>query len=81
MNAPAFVMDEGWLEYHPNPSRPEYRVPPGAVDAHCHVFGPGDQFPFAPERSLLLQNPIGQVPHGGGKRLEADGPGEERKDD
>src|SRR6202012_2068564 len=24
--------------------------PPGAVDAHCHVFGPGNRFPFAPER-------------------------------
>jgi 2-pyrone-4,6-dicarboxylate lactonase len=21
-----------------------------AVDAHCHVFGPGDEFPYAPER-------------------------------
>ena len=24
--------------------------PPGAVDAHCHVFGPEARFPFAPER-------------------------------
>jgi len=45
-----FQMDDGWLEFHPHPSRPEFEVPPGAVDAHCHVFGPGDVFPFAPER-------------------------------
>lgn len=30
-------------------------------------------FPSDPQRSLLLQKPIAQVPHGGGKRLEADG--------
>ena len=25
-------------------------MPEGAVDAHCHVFGPGAEFPYAPER-------------------------------
>jgi 2-pyrone-4,6-dicarboxylate lactonase len=43
-------MDPDWLVFHPNPSRPRFRVPPGAVDAHCHVFGPAAQFPYAPER-------------------------------
>lgn len=43
-------MDEGWLEFHPAPSKPVFEVPAGAVDTHCHVFGPGDVFPYAPER-------------------------------
>jgi 2-pyrone-4,6-dicarboxylate lactonase len=43
-------MDQDWLPFHPNPSKPAFSVPPGAVDAHCHVFGPAAQFPFAPER-------------------------------
>jgi 2-pyrone-4,6-dicarboxylate lactonase len=43
-------MDADWLVYHPQPSKPRYRPPRGAVDAHCHVFGPGDVFPYAPER-------------------------------
>lgn len=43
-------MDPDWLVFHPNPSRPRFQVPAGAVDAHCHVFGPAAQFPFAPER-------------------------------
>src|ERR1700712_3303589 len=47
---PAFTMDADWLPFDPNPSVPAFRVPAGAVDAHCHVFGPGDEFPFAPER-------------------------------
>jgi 2-pyrone-4,6-dicarboxylate lactonase len=46
----AFSMDPGWLEFHPAPARPMFTVPGGAVDAHCHVFGPGDVFPYAPER-------------------------------
>lgn len=43
-------MDADWLPFHPNPSKPEYAPPPGAVDSHCHVFGPEARFPFAPER-------------------------------
>ena len=43
-------MSPGWLPFHPDPSTPRFRVPPGAVDAHCHVFGPGARFPYAPER-------------------------------
>ncbi len=28
-----------------------FTPPPGACDAHCHIFGPADRFPFAPERT------------------------------
>ena len=44
------TMSEGYLPFHPNPKRPDYKAPDGAVDAHCHVFGPADKFPYAPER-------------------------------
>jgi predicted TIM-barrel fold metal-dependent hydrolase len=30
--------------------KPAFRLPPNATDAHCHVFGPGDRFPYAPNR-------------------------------
>ncbi len=46
----AFTMDADWLHWHRNPSKPKFQPPTGAVDAHCHVFGPGEQFPFATER-------------------------------
>src|SRR5678815_5716457 len=45
-----FTVTPGWLTYHPSPTKPTFTVPPGSVDAHCHVFGPGDVFPYAPER-------------------------------
>jgi 2-pyrone-4,6-dicarboxylate lactonase len=45
-----FSKDADWLDFDPHPSKPTYQPPPGAVDAHCHVFGPGDVFPYAPER-------------------------------
>lgn len=30
-----------------NPVKPTYVPPPNACDAHCHIFGPEAQFPFA----------------------------------
>src|SRR5215472_3162101 len=45
-----FEPDADWLVYRPHPRKPAYVLPSGAVDAHCHVFGPGDVFPYAPER-------------------------------
>lgn len=44
------VIDPNEHQFHPHPSRPKFVPPPGAVDAHCHVFGPGDVFPYAPSR-------------------------------
>lgn len=43
-------MDKDYLPFHPQPSKPTFSVPAGAVDAHCHVFGPGEQFPYSPKR-------------------------------
>ncbi|HJS92407.1 MAG TPA: amidohydrolase family protein [Steroidobacteraceae bacterium] len=45
-----FTKTPGWLDWRPDPSKPRFALPPGAVDAHCHVFGPGAEFPYAPER-------------------------------
>ena len=45
-----FEVTPGWLPFYPTPSKPKLQLPKGAVDAHCHVFGPGDIFPYAPER-------------------------------
>jgi 2-pyrone-4,6-dicarboxylate lactonase len=39
-----------------NPSKPGYVPPPGAVDAHCHVFGPMADFPFSPSAKYHPQD-------------------------
>jgi len=44
------MMDKDYLPFHSNPGKPGFCPPANAVDAHCHVFGPADQFPYAPER-------------------------------
>ncbi|HBO0353815.1 TPA: amidohydrolase family protein [Pseudomonas aeruginosa] len=44
------MMDADYLPFHPAPSKPEFKAPAGAVDAHCHVFGPADKFPYHPKR-------------------------------
>ena len=46
----SFQKTAGWLDWCAAPTRPQFTVPAGSVDAHCHVFGPGERFPFAPER-------------------------------
>lgn len=35
----------------PDPVAPALQLPPGACDAHCHVFGPAGKFPYATDRS------------------------------
>ncbi len=45
-----FTKTPGWLDWYTSPSQPRFKLPAGAVDAHCHVFGPGNVFPYAPER-------------------------------
>ena len=44
------MMDADWVRFHPNPKTPDFAVPDRAVDAHCHVFGPSEQFPYAATR-------------------------------
>jgi 2-pyrone-4,6-dicarboxylate lactonase len=41
------------VSWHPNPSKPRFVPPPGAVDAHCHVFGPAAEFPFSTKAKYL----------------------------
>ena len=45
-----FTKTSDWLDWYTDPSKPRFKLPAGAVDAHCHVFGPGNVFPYAPER-------------------------------
>jgi predicted TIM-barrel fold metal-dependent hydrolase len=35
----------------PNTKKPNFRPPPLACDAHCHIFGPASKFPYAPDAS------------------------------
>ncbi|MDR5886002.1 amidohydrolase family protein [Vreelandella janggokensis] len=43
-------MSPDYLPFHPTPRKPSFRAPCGAVDAHCHVFGPEKEFPYSPLR-------------------------------
>ena len=44
------MMDPDYLPFHSAPSKPTFQPPQGAVDAHCHVFGPATKFPYSPAR-------------------------------
>lgn len=42
--------------WHADPSKPRFTPPPGAVDAHCHVFGPMADFPFSAKAKYLPED-------------------------
>ncbi len=49
-------MTDRITSWHPAPSKPCYVPPHGAIDAHCHVFGPMAQFPFSASAKYLPED-------------------------
>lgn len=49
-------MSERITSWHGSPSKPRYTPPPGAIDAHCHVFGPMAEFPFSAKAKYLPED-------------------------
>ena len=50
------MSNERIVSWHGNPSKPLYVPPVGAIDAHCHVFGPMAQFPFSAKAKYLPED-------------------------
>jgi 2-pyrone-4,6-dicarboxylate lactonase len=51
-----------WLSHHAAlRTNRRFQLPPGAVDAHCHVFGPGDVSLCAPQRKYTPTDAPGQL--------------------
>lgn len=49
-------MSERIVSWDASPSKPTFVPPPGAVDAHCHVFGPMAEFPFSAKAKYLPED-------------------------
>jgi 2-pyrone-4,6-dicarboxylate lactonase len=49
-------LSERIVSWNQNPSKPRFTPPPGAVDAHCHVFGPMGEFPFSAKAKYLPED-------------------------
>ncbi len=49
-------MSDRIVSWQADPSKPRYVPPEGAVDAHCHVFGPMAEFPFSAKAKYLPED-------------------------
>src|SRR5262249_14915649 len=47
---PRVPMSPDYIPFHPNPSKPKFKPPPGAGDAHRPAVRPQTKIPYAPER-------------------------------
>jgi len=47
------MITPGYLPFHPNPKTPREDLPPLTCDSHCHVFGPGDIFPYSKNSTYI----------------------------
>ncbi|MEU6252574.1 amidohydrolase family protein [Streptomyces sp. NPDC047043] len=52
VHAPQLVPSPGCPPPHPAPRTPNLALPRDSCDAHCHVLGPADVFPYAPDRTF-----------------------------
>ena len=50
------VVQDRIVSWHSNPSKPRFTPPAGAVDAHCHVFGPMAEFPFSAKAKYIPED-------------------------
>jgi 2-pyrone-4,6-dicarboxylate lactonase len=48
---------------HPSPRKPNYSLPPGAVDTHFHIFGPPEVFPWSPPEKRVYTPPASPLSH------------------
>jgi predicted TIM-barrel fold metal-dependent hydrolase len=42
----------------PAPKKPKLKAPPGACDAHIHLFGPAAKYPFAPDSPYIAHDAL-----------------------
>lgn len=48
---------------HPSPRKPKFKLPSGACDAHFHIFGPPERFPWSPASARVYTPPAAPLEH------------------
>jgi len=47
------MVTPGYIPPHPSPSRPVTVLPALSCDSHCHIFGPGNIYPYSAKSSYI----------------------------